>query len=81
MNMNALTLGDLEYYERKTGEPITSFDPEAGGKLASPMIAMCAVLLFRRGGYQTRDDTYTAAAELTMEDATALVSTQETPGE
>lgn len=81
MNMNALTLGDLEYYERKTGEPITSFDPEAGGKLASPMIAMCAVLLFRRGGYQTRDDAYTAAADLTMEDATALVSTQETPGE
>lgn len=81
MNMNALTLGDLEYYERKTGEPITSFDPEAGGKLASPMIAMCAVILFRRGGYQTRDDAYTAAAELTMEDATALVSTQETPGE
>lgn len=81
MNMNSLTLGDLEYYERKTGEPITSFDPEAGGKLASPMIAMCAVLLFRRGGYQTRDDAYTAAAELTMEDATALVSTQETPGE
>ncbi len=81
MNMNALTLGDLEYYERKTGEPITSFDPEAGGKLASPMIAMCAVLLFRRGGYQTRDDAYTAATELTMEDATALVSTQETPGE
>ena len=81
MNMNALTLGDLEYYERKTGEPITSFDPEAGGKLASPMIAMCAVLLFRRGGYQTRDDAYTAAAELTMEDATALVSPQETPGE
>ena len=81
MNMNALTLGDLEYYERKTGEPITSFDPEAGGKLASPMIAMCAVLLFRRGGYQTRDDAYTAAADLTMEDATALVSTQETAGE
>lgn len=81
MNMNALTLGDLEYYERKTGEPITSFDPEAGGKLAAPMIAMCAVLLFRRGGYQTRDDAYTAAADLTMEDATALVSTQETPGE
>jgi hypothetical protein len=81
MNMNALTLGDLEYYERKTGEPITSFDPEAGGKLASPMIAMCAVILFRRGGYQTRDDAYTAAAELTMEDATALVSTQDTPGE
>lgn len=81
MNMNALTLGDLEYYERKTGEPITSFDPEAGGKLAHPMIAMCAVLLFRRGGYQTRDDAYTAAADLTMEDATALVSTQETPGE
>lgn len=81
MNMNALTLGDLEYYERKTGEPITSFDPEAGGKLASPMIAMCAVLLFRRGGYQTRDDAYTAATDLTMEDATALVSTQETPGE
>lgn len=81
MNMNSLTLGDLEYYERKTGEPITSFDPEAGGKLASPMIAMCAVLLFRRGGYQTRDDAYTAAADLTMEDATALVSTQETPGE
>lgn len=81
MNMNALTLGDLEYYERKTGEPITSFDPEAGGKLASPMIAMCAVLLFRRGGYQTRDDAYTAATELTMEDATALVSTQETAGE
>ena len=79
--MNALTLGDLEYYERKTGEPITSFDPEAGGKLASPMIAMCAVLLFRRGGYLTRDDAYTAAAELTMEDATALVSTQDTPGE
>lgn len=81
MNMNALTLGDLEYYERKTGEPITSFDPEAGGKLASPMIAMCAVLLFRRGGYQTRDDAYTAAADLTMEDAIDLVSTQETPGE
>lgn len=81
MNMNALTLGDLEYYERKTGEPITSFDPESGGKLASPMIAMCAVLLFRRGGYQTRDDAYNAATELTMEDATALVSTQETPGE
>nr|DAF88815.1 MAG TPA: hypothetical protein [Siphoviridae sp. ctcRb7] len=81
MNMNSLTLGDLEYYERKTGEPITSFDPDAGGKLASPMIAMCAVLLFRRGGYQTRDDAYTAAADLTMEDATALVSTQETPGE
>lgn len=81
MNMNALTLGDLEYYERKTGEPITSFDPEAGGKLARPMIAMCTVLLFRRGGYQTRDDAYTAAADLTMEGATALVSTQETPGE
>lgn len=81
MNMNALTLGDLEYYERKTGEPITSFDPDAGGKLASPMIAMCAVILFRRGGYQTRDDAYNAATELTMEDATALVSTQETPGE
>lgn len=81
MNMNALTLGDLEYYERKTGEPITSFDPEAGGKLAMPMIAMCAVLLFRRGGYQTRDDAYNAATDLTMEDATALVSTQETPGE
>lgn len=81
MNMNALTLGDLEYYERKTGEPITSFDPEAGGRLAQPMIAMCAVLLFRRGGYQTRDDAYTAAADLTMEDATALVSTQEASGE
>lgn len=80
MNMNALTLGDLEYYERKTGEPITSFDPEAGGRLARPMIAMCAVLLFRRGGYQTRDDAYTAA-DLTMEDATALVSTQEASGE
>lgn len=81
MNMNALTLGDLEYYERKTGEPITCFDPEAGGMLALPMIAMCAVLLFRRGGYPTRDDAYTAAAELTMEDATALVSTHDTPGE
>lgn len=81
MNMNSLTLGDLEYYERKTGEPITSFDPEAGGRLARPMIAMCAVLLFRRGGYQTRDDAYTAAADLTMEDATALVSTKEASGE
>lgn len=81
MDMNSLTLGDLEYYERKTGQPITSFDPDAGGALATPMIAMCAVLLFRRGGYQTRDDAYTAAADLTMEDATALVSTQETPGE
>lgn len=81
MDMNSLTLGDLEYYERKTGQPITSFDPDAGGALAAPMIAMCAVLLFRRGGYQTRDDAYTAAADLTMEDATALVSTQETPGE
>ena len=45
------------------------------------MIAMCAVLLFRRGGYQTRDDAYNAATELTMEEATALVSTQETAGE
>ncbi len=79
--MNALTLCDMEYFELKTGEPITSFDPEAGGKLARPMIAMCAVLLFRRGGYQTRDDAYTAAADLTMEDATALVSTQEASGE
>jgi len=45
------------------------------------MPARCAALLFRRGGYQPRDDAYTAAAELTMEDATALVSTQDTPGE
>lgn len=73
MNMNALTLGDLDYYERKTGQPITSFDPEAGGKLAAPMIAMCALMMYRKGGYATRDDAYTAAADLTMDEATSLV--------
>lgn len=73
MNMNDLTLGDLEYYERKTGQPITSFDPDAGGALAAPMIAMCALMLYRRGGYQTRDDAYTDATDLTMDEATALV--------
>lgn len=73
MNMNALTLGDLDYYERKTGQPITSFDPEAGGKLAAPMIAMCALMMYRKGGYATRDDAYTAAADLTMDEATRLV--------
>lgn len=73
MNMNSLTLGDLEYYERKTGQPITSFDPDAGGALATPMIAMCSIMLYRRGGYQTRDDAYTAATDLTMDEATSLV--------
>ena len=73
MNMNALTLGDLDYYERKTGQPITSFDPEAGGKLAAPMIAMCALMMYRKGGFATRDDAYTAATDLTMDEATRLV--------
>ena len=73
MNMNSLTLGDLEYYERKTGQPITSFDPDAGGMLATPMIAMCSIMLYRRGGFATRDDAYTAATDLTMDEATALV--------
>lgn len=73
MNMNALTLGDLDYYERKTGQPITSFDPEAGGALAAPMIAMCALMMYRKGGFATRDDAYTAAADLTMDEATRLV--------
>lgn len=84
MNMNSLTLGDLEYYERKTGQPITSFDPEAGGMLATPMIAMCSIMLYRRGGYQSRDDAYTAATDLTMDEATALVggaTTDATAGE
>ena len=72
MNMNALTLGDLDYYERKTGQPITSFDPEAGGALAAPMIAMCALMMYRKGGFATRDDAYTAAADLTMDEATRL---------
>lgn len=83
MNMNALTLGDLEYYERKTGQPITSFDPEAGGALAAPMIAMCALMLYRRGGFATRDDAYSAATDLTMDEATALVgaTTDATAGE
>lgn len=83
MDMNSLTLGDLEYYERKTGQPITSFDPDAGGMLATPMIAMCALMLYRRGGYQTRDDAYTAATDLTMDEATALVGgvTTDTAGE
>lgn len=74
MNMHSLTLGDLEYYEKRTGQPITSFDPDAGGALATPMIAMCSVMLYRGGGYQSRDDAYSAATELTMEEATALVS-------
>lgn len=83
MNMNALTLGDLDYYERKTGQPITSFDPEAGGKLAAPMIAMCALMMYRKGGFATRDDAYTAAADLTMDEATRLVgdATTDTAGE
>ena len=83
MNMNAMTLGDLDYYERKTGQPITSFDPEAGGKLAAPMTAMCAIMLYRRGGYQTRDDAFTAATDLTMDEATRLVgdATTDTAGE
>ncbi len=84
MNMNSMTLGDLDYYERKTGQPITSFDPEAGGALAAPMIAMCAIMLYRRGGYQTRDDAYTAATDLTMDEATRLVgdaTTTDTAGE
>lgn len=83
MNMNAMTLGDLDYYERKTGQPITSFDPEAGGALAAPMIAMCAIMLYRGGGYQTRDDAYTAATDLTMDEATRLVgdATTDTAGE
>lgn len=84
MNMNAMTLGDLDYYERKTGQPITSFDPEAGGALAAPMIAMCAIMLYRRGGYTTRDDAYTAATDLTMDEATRLVgdaTTDATAGE
>ena len=81
MNMNSMTLGDLDYYERKTGQPITSFDPEAGGALAVPMIAMCAIMLYRRGGYTTRDDAYTAATDLTMDEATRLVgdATTDTP--
>jgi|GEM_PF-1883960 len=73
MNMNALTLGDLDYYERKTGQPITSFDPEAGGALAAPMIAMCALMMYRKGSFATRDDAYTAATDLTMDEATRLV--------
>ena len=83
MNMNAMTLGDLDYYERKTGQPITSFDPEAGGALAAPMIAMCALMLYRQGGYQTRDDAYTDATDLTMDEATRLVggATTDTAGE
>ena len=81
MNMNAMTLGDLDYYERKTGQPITSFDPEAGGARAPPQIAKCAIMLYRRGGYQTRDDAYTAATDLTMDEATRLVgdATTDTP--
>ncbi|MBF0967581.1 MAG: hypothetical protein HXK09_10730 [Actinomyces bouchesdurhonensis] len=81
--MNSLTLGDLEYYERKTGQPITSFDSEAGGALAPPMIAMCALMLYRGGGFATRDDAYTAATDLTMDEATALVGgvTTDTAGE
>ena len=35
---------------------------------------MCSVMLYRGGGYQSRDDAYSAATELTMEEATALVS-------
>lgn len=83
MNMNSLTLGDLEYYERKTGQPITSFDPDAGGMLATPMIAMCSIMLYRRGGFATRDDAYTAATDLTMDEATSLVGgvTTDTAGE
>ncbi len=37
------------------------------------MIAMCAIMLYRRGDYQTRDDAYTAATDLTMDEATRLV--------
>ena len=81
MNLQSMTLGDLDYYERKTGQPITAFDPEAGGMLAGPMIAMCAIMLYRRGGHATRDDAYAAAGDLTMAEAAALVSEANPAGE
>jgi hypothetical protein len=70
--LDGLTLGDLEYYENKTGQPITAFDAE-GTALARPMITMCALMLYRSGAHPTRDDAYAAASDLTMEEATRLI--------
>ena len=76
--LDGLTLGDLEYYEKKTGQPITAFDAE-GAALARPMIAMCALMLYRSGAHPTRDDAYAAAADLTMEEATRLIKPAAAP--
>ena len=76
VRISELTLGELAYFERRSGTSLASFG-QAGEPLAAPLMVLAGILLARVHQYPTWEAAQEAAEHLTIEQAQALIVTDD----
>lgn len=65
--MKTMTLGDLDFFEKETGTPFTSFGEE-GQPMAEAMIVLAGLTMYKAGEFANRREAVTAARDLTLDE-------------
>lgn len=69
-----LTLGELAYFERRSGMSLAAFG-EGDSPLAGPLMVLAGIALARASQYPSWEAAQEAAEELTLTQAQALIKT------
>lgn len=79
ISLDQLTLGELAYFERRSGISLTQFGDD-DSPMAGPLCVLVGIALFRTGAYPTPEAAQEAAQDVPLTEAQRLISTnQETP--
>nr|WP_300339915.1 hypothetical protein [Actinomyces sp.] len=76
VRVNDLTLGEIAYFERRSGTSLASFGQD-GEPMAAPLMVLAGVVLARTHQYPTWEAAQEAAEHLTIDQAMALIVTDE----
>lgn len=72
VDISSLTLGELAYFERRSGISLASFG-EDGTPVAGPLMVLVGIALFRTGAYPTPEAAQKAAEDVPMNEAERLI--------
>lgn len=74
VTLTSLTLGELDYFEKRSGISLSSFG-EPGTPMVGPLKVLVGLALYRTGAYPTPEAAQAAAEDVPMDQATRLIRT------
>lgn len=77
ISLSGLTLGELDFFERRAGISIADLG-EDGKPLAGPLMVLVGIVLFRSGKYATPSEAQDAAQGVPMDLAQRLIDLEGT---